>query len=296
MEARKWISNSPEVLAEIPVEDQASEIVINDGQNPTTKTLGIAWDSKNDELRMSTCEASRLQLTKRNFLRKIATIFDPLGFVSPFIVVAKILLQELWARGYEWDDEIKDEIAQRIAKWLDQLEQLSVVKVPRCLQAAKPVVSTRIITFVDASKEAYGCAVYIRHEYEDNEVTCWLVTSKSKVAPLTPVTIPKLELMGAVLGLRLTQSVIAVLHLPMQDVIFYSDSIDVLWWIRGRGKYFRPFVANRVGEIQSGSDPSQWQHVSTNENPTDLCTRGTSPLELAKHPLWLGRTRVDKNM
>ena len=86
IEARKWISNSPEVLAEIPVEDQASEIVINDGQNPTTKTLGIAWDSKNDEFRMSTCEASRLQLTKRNILRKIATIFDPLGFVSPFIV------------------------------------------------------------------------------------------------------------------------------------------------------------------------------------------------------------------
>ena len=128
--------------------------------------------------------------------------------------------------------------------------------------------------------------VYIRHKYENNEVTCRLVTSKSKVAPLTPVTIPKLELMGAVLGLRLTQSVIAVLHLPMQDVIFYSDSIDVLWWIRGHGKDFRPFVANLVGEIQSGSDPSQWQHVPTNENSADLCTRRISPLQLAEHPLW----------
>jgi hypothetical protein len=72
----------------------------------------------------------------------------------------------------------------------------------------------------------------------------------------------------------------------MHDVIFYSDSTDVLWWIRGRGKDFRPFVANRVGEIQLASDPSQWQHVSTQENPADLCTRGATPLQLVEHPLW----------
>ena len=201
MEARKWVSNSPQVLAEIPVEDRASEIVINDGQNPTTKTLGIAWNSQTDEFGISICETSRLQLTKRNVLRKIATIFDPLVFVSPFIVIAKILLQELWTRGYGWDEEIKDDIAQRLTKWFEQLGQLNAVKIPRCLRAEKPVVSTRIITFVDSSKEAYGCAVYVRHEYENQQVTCRLVTSKSKVAPLTPVTIPKLELMGAVLGL-----------------------------------------------------------------------------------------------
>ena len=118
LEARKWISNSPEVLAEIPDEDRASEIVINDGQNPMTKTLEIAWKSQTDEFKISTSEAPQPQLTKRNILRKMATIFDPLGLVSPFIVVAKILLQELWTRGYGWDDKIADEIALRIADGL----------------------------------------------------------------------------------------------------------------------------------------------------------------------------------
>ena len=72
----------------------------------------------------------------------------------------------------------------------------------------------------------------------------------------------------------------------MQSVTFYSDSTDVLWWIRGRGKDFRPFVANRTGEIQMFTEPSQWQHVFTEENPADLCTRGVTPSELADSPLW----------
>ena len=128
--------------------------------------------------------------------------------------------------------------------------------------------------------------VYIRHEYENGAVTCRLVASKSKVVPLTPTTVPRLELMAAVMGLRLTQSIVQVLGIPMRDVSFYSDSMDVLWWIRGRGKDFRAFVVNRIGEIQSGSDPAQWQHVRTDQNPADVCTRGASPTQLAESSFW----------
>ena len=72
----------------------------------------------------------------------------------------------------------------------------------------------------------------------------------------------------------------------MQRVTFYSDSKDVLWWIRGRGKDLRPFVANRIGEIQMFTESSQWQHVSTEENPADLSTRGATSSVLAGCPLW----------
>ena len=65
--------------------------------------------------------------------------------------------------------------------------------------------------------------------------------------------------------------------LPIQGASFFSNSEDVLWWIRGRGRDFRSFVANRVGEIQANTSPSQWQHVSTAENPADTCSRGASP-------------------
>ena len=100
------------------------------------------------------------------------------------------------------------------------------------------------------------------------------------------MTVPRLELMGAIVDLRLTQSVSRVLELPVKAASFYSDSTDVLWWIRGRGRDFRPFVANRIGEIQISTEPGQWQHVSTDKHPADLCSRGTSPAELAESELW----------
>ena len=92
--------------------------------------------------------------------------------------------------------------------------------------------------------------------------------------------------MSAVVGLRFTQSISRALELPLNAAAFYSDSIDVLRWIRGRGRDFHPFVANRIGEIQMYTDPAQWQHVPTEQNPADLCSRGTGPVKLPKSPLW----------
>ena len=120
-------------MAKIPKEDRAGEMTIRESAAPTTKTLGLSWNSKDDILTIPMSSPGRLQLTRRNVLRKIATVFDPLGFVSPFVVTAKILLQELWARGYDWDDEIQDELATRIKLWFDQLESLGAIAIPRCL-------------------------------------------------------------------------------------------------------------------------------------------------------------------
>ena len=95
--------------------------------------------------------------------------------------------------------------------------------------------------------------------------------------------VPRLELAGAVLTLRLTQHFNAC---TLTTHAISNISMDVLWWIRGHGWCFRPFVANRIGEIQMVTEPSQWQHVPIGENPADLCTRGPTPDELLKNSLW----------
>ena len=237
MQARKWISNSPEVMEKIPAEERATEIVIDSGQDRITKSLGISWNSTKDEFTVTASPVSPgLQTTKRNILRKMATLFDPLGFVCPYVFDVKILLQELWMRGYRWDDQVQDEIANKIEGWFEHLRGLAEVKIPRCLRSSEPVKSKRIVTFVDASQQAYGAAVYMRCECHNAAITSRLIAAKSKVAPLTPMTVPRLELMGAILVLRLTQSLLTFLEAPMQSVTFYSDNTDVLWWVRGRGK------------------------------------------------------------
>ena len=203
MQARKWVYNSSKVMAEIPEENRAVEMTISEDNTPTTKTLGLSWNSKDDVFTIPMASPPRLQITKRNVLRKIATVVDPLGFISPFVVVAKMLLQELWSRRYGWDDEIQDELAIRIVTWFNHSESLSTVAIPRCLRFALPVKKKEIVTFVDASKAAYGAVSYLRTEYEDDQVSSRLIAAKSKAAPLNPTTIPRLELMAAVLGLRL---------------------------------------------------------------------------------------------
>ena len=100
------------------------------------------------------------QLAKRNVLKKIATLFDPLGFLSPFIIRAKMIMQEIWIAGTGWDDLLSDELVDKINLWFSELDQLQHLKIPRCLQQKNESVKINLHTFVDASQGAYGAVVY----------------------------------------------------------------------------------------------------------------------------------------
>ena len=119
MKARKWLSNSSEVLA---------------------------------------------VLLPKYFFR-LAGVFDPLGLASPFTIRAKILLQDMWTKGLNWDEPIDSELSIRARDWLSELENLQEINVSRCLQESKLEKSISVQTFVDASNEAYGAVSYLRSEY-----------------------------------------------------------------------------------------------------------------------------------
>ncbi|MCG8429762.1 MAG: A17 family peptidase, partial [Candidatus Omnitrophica bacterium] len=289
MKVRKWMSNSSAVLSEIPPEDRAQGIELESSELPTVKTLGISWSASQDIFSFHLNPPdSEMIVTKRNFLRKLAAVFDPLGFLSPFLVRGKVLMQEIWVAGYEWDQEIVGTVEKRIRNWFEELPDLQQIEIPRCLRLAQEetVEKLQIHTFTDASQEAYGAEVYCRTTYRSGKDAVRLIVSKNKVAPLTTVSIPRLELMGATLGLHLTVNIITALQIPITDVTFWSDSLNVLWWIRGRSRQFKAFIANRVGEIQSISNPQQWRYVSTDKNPADLLTRGLTATDLSSSEIW----------
>ncbi|XP_065052322.1 uncharacterized protein LOC135681677 [Rhopilema esculentum] len=249
MHARKWLSNSPEVLSVIPVEDRASEIDLDNGELPTVKTLGILWRAKEDIFSFHSSPPEENQIiTKRSFLRTIASLFDPLGFLAPFIVRAKVVMQEIWRQGFDWDDELDGEVKSKIQSWYSELHELSNLSVPRCLHTGKhkDVQSMQLHVFSDASEEAYGAVIYARYVYVDHAATTNIVAAKSRVAPLAAMSIPRMELMGAVTGLRLAVSVANAMQVSVKQVKFWCDSMNTLWWIRGHSRCFKPFVANRV--------------------------------------------------
>lgn len=111
--------------------------------------------------------------------------------------------------------------------------------------------------------------------------------SRTRVAPKSrKVSIPRLELMGALLGVRLVAKVCKVMEIPMAEVFFWSDSVNVLCWIRNDVSRFQSFVAHRVSEIRDTTEPRQWQHVPGTSNPADLPTRGQALHEMATSRMW----------
>ena len=199
MRAHKWLSNSQAILEVIPPQDRASQLELHENWSLAVKTLGIIWNAKEDNFTFKSKQIeSHFQPTKRNVLKKIATLFDPLGFLSPFTVTAKILMQEMWIIGVDWDDPLPSDIVKKVNSWFLELEQLSNVRIPRSLQQRYTVIK---VTFVDASQKAYGAVIYERIEYEDQLLSVRLVAAKTKVAPIQSVSIPiKIGINGGLSG------------------------------------------------------------------------------------------------
>ena len=284
---RRWCSNEIKVLESVPPEDCVADVKIEESELPCLKTLGVQWNAKEDSFSFELSLPEDIEYTKRGFLKRLATLFDPLQMISPCTVQAKMMLQEAWLLGLGWDEQFPDPLRKRCEEWFCQLPRLSQVRVPRCYRiAGKEVVSTTIHTMTDASRLAYAAVTYVRNEYDDGEVTVRFVAAKAKVAPTKAVSIPRLELMGAVLGLRLARTVIKLLEIPNAASVFWTDSMDVIYWIQGQSRQYKTFVANRVSEIQQFSTPSQWRYVPTKENCADDATRGIDAELLTPDHRW----------
>ena len=247
MHARKWLSNSEKVLQNIKPENRARMIDLSNDEIPSVKTLGILWIAKEDVFSFSSKQpVDNMQFTKRSFLSKIATLFDPLGFLCPFIMKAKVLMQEIWTSGTDWDEPLETHIHDQASKWFAESTHLSNIKIPRCLREISDEVEVekKLHVFVDASQKAYAAVVYQRSVYQNGNISVAFVASKSKVAPLNAVSIPRLELMGAMLGLSLALSVGQGIDVGISGMKLWSDSMNVLYWIKKPSRSLKPFVAN----------------------------------------------------
>lgn len=131
-----------------------------------------------------------------------------------------------------------------------------------------------------------GAVAYFRVTSVDGVTTINLITARSKITPVKRVTIPRLELMAALLGAELSQFVRTTFHMPNVDTTFWTDSTIVIHWLRRDPTVCKPFVANRIVAIREAGENGIWRHVQGTENPADLLTRGIGAEQLSNSSLW----------
>ena len=277
----KFVTNDEEVLKMIKEEDRAKEIK-EFGEEVVSKALGIRWEVGEDVFKIKV-DVKEQEVTRKSMLSVVASMYDPLGLVSPCIITGRMLFQEATRLQLKWDEEVPEHIAVRWKQWLNEMGELDEVSFPRCMK--KEGVAYEIHNFSDASEKGYGCCSYLKSILEDGTVHVSLIMSKAKVCPMKHVTIPRLELQAALLSAQMNEMIREQLDIPISRCYFWVDSQIVLAYIRNKKKRLKTYVANRVSKIHSISEVADWKFVPGKDNPADHVSRGMHPKEL-KNGVW----------
>ena len=278
----KFVSNSGTVLKSIPEADRSTKVqTVTPGLDvlPTDRALGVSWDVRLDTLGYQVDKENFVNKsrTRRGMLSATAALYDPLGLAAPYVMQARMILQELTRLRLGWDEAIPKENGKLWEQWIADLRCLPEYKLPRCLcpGGLSTAATLELHHFSDASERAYGTVSYIRSVSQDGQVSCNILLSKSHLAPLKPLSIPRLELSAATLAVRVNLELERALQLACKArTFFWTDSTTVLKYIKNRTARFHVFVANRLAVIRDGSSFEQWRWVPSEQNPADILSRG----------------------
>ena len=287
MKLLKWVSNHPDVIRDIPSEIREVKNCVEFDTDQTVKALGIKWNPESDNFFFEVnIQPLPSKITKRIVLSELAKVFDPLGWLAPTTIQAKILFQDLWKIQLDWDERLPDSILQNWERYQHNLIHIKNINIPRCLFTSA-VVSQQLHGFSDASEKAYAAVLYLRCYQSDGSISVRLVTAKTKVAPIKQLSIPRLELCGALMLAKLITAVQNAMKIK-SEIFAWTDSTIVLRWLAAFPGRWKTFVANRVAEIQDLIPTENWHHVVSEDNPADCASRGLTAEELSDFSLWWG--------
>ncbi len=287
MNLRKWRSNSINFLHDTPSDLREEDVNERLHLSQSPKALGMHWDTTTDQLLVAIPDVNSSTTVTKRFVAAIsAGVYDILGIFSPFTIQAKLILQEAWKRRLPWDVSLPDNLMSTWSSWVEGLATVRDHAIARPYFEC-PSVFLSLHGFADASDRAYGAVLYLRAVQADGSIHTSLVTSKARVLPVKHVTVPRAELLGAVLLARLLSSTAKTLGVDHANTHAWSDSTITLFWIsKSPAQLKDKFVANRVQIIQDELPATTWRHVSTDKNPADIASRGMTAVELTNSELW----------
>ena len=285
MSIHKCASNSPAMMRCIPETERAKQIRLEEFQGsepsllPIIKTLGLVYRPEQDDFCYEYSHTFEGPWTLRRMVSAVARLYDPIGLISPFLMAGRAIIQTIWTSGKTWDQKVNLEAQNKCDVWLRKTKELSLIRIPRAVSFSR---NMKLVAFSDASKLGYAAAIYSVTNGESA-----LVGSKTRVAPTRKEeSIQRLELAGCQLSVETTTDICHALGINITDVIFYTDSITSLAWLRTTKK-MSVFVGNRVCKIKDRTNIEQWFHVAGKHNPADLASRGAKPSTIAGSDLWL---------
>ena len=283
MNFRDWTSNHPEARK---IFGQA------EGKDPPLqeKVLGMSWDVVDDSLSVNADKVKELSngklKTKRHLWKLVPSIYDPIGLVSPYVQVGKGIISRACEEVKGWDSPLPQKYIDEARNWAAEFKNLGNIKFHRHCGVENPK-KLQLIGCCDASKRALGACVYLLSTKHDNSKVCNLILSKSRLAPKVKHSIPRMEILSAVLLINIMKHVrVAYPEIPESDIYWFSDSADVIFWLYSGHLSWKPFVANQVQKIRKASLVQNWRHIDSSENPADLPSRGTKLRELDNNLFW----------
>ena len=284
LKVHKIMSNSKEVLRAFPESDLTCDLTqCVGGVLGSERALGVEWNPSSDKLFFKV-PLDSVGLSRREMLRFIASIFDPLGLIAPIILNGKRILQRS-CNGLDWDEPLPADVSNLWESWISDLRDLDMVLVPRCLRTPgynSSETRVEIHTFADASENGYGACSYLRIVGTHGLLSCSLIFGKSRVVPLKGSTIPRLELQASVLAAKVGSQLIKELSIDIHAQYYWTDSKIVLAYLHNSQKKLKQYVRNRVLLIRELTKIDNWFHVRSQDNPADIASRGCSVKQLVE--------------
>lgn len=285
----KWITNNPEILKDIDSKDIIETSGLLAGNSKNLKTLGLRYFPNTDSFGLNIKNPENIVYTKRGLLSAASTIFDPLGFLLPIVMKLRIMLQQLWASGQDWDSPVDEKTKNDFEQNLNNLAILQSIRVNRWI--GEEAEEIKLVGFSDASADGYAAVIYAITGTNNKRT---LVAAKGKITPLKiktkekdpQLTIPKLELEGILLLTELFKEVKNIFNNRKLQFIGYTDSMVALSWVRQETQNANAVVRRRVNKIKAIIQPNQLHHVSTKENPADAGSRGETLIKFMENKLW----------
>ena len=313
MRVKQW-TYSKESQMSIPV---GAVDVVQASSLEGERMLGVMWEPLRDVFKFSIkinlspmknksrlepdlCKEDLLSkpprvISRRQYYSLIQSLFDPIGLLSPIMLTAKLLLRKTWegeCAQLKWDDPLPETLTKQMIDYFVELFDLETLEFSRSIWPDQPVVGKpELICFSDGSMLAFGAVLYIRWRLESGEWWTSLVTSKSKIAPKNRLTIPRLELNGAVLSKRLKEFMISEVDLEFENVYHLVDSSTVLGYVHKEDSKLKPFEGIRVSEVQTAGKfvngrLFHWSWIEGENNPADWATKPRTVSDLVSDGFW----------